>query len=440
MTMLQLKEELELAGIRARGLSVGYRDLACIGRPFIAFLRVKGGGHFAVIERVTNEWARIVEGGEAVLAPASELKKAFGGAILVQGRTRCEDPSAPLPSYTLEPQITQLFATDPRREVELTITNTGGSVLEVSGVRVPDHLAVDGGWPAQLAPGAKVSFCVARASGGWPSAISDAHIRVMTNDAAHPVSYATLRFTGEAKPEVWPASIDFGRGRPEELQSRSRILQVSSFDQITDGSVRTSAKWIKAAVVKRQARAGRVLAPSSPSLVEIRVSFVPSGLTGADEELRREVLISSPRGGEPVRIPVTASVVGDPAAEPSDVFLGIVSGSSAARVSQELRISSRKRIRFNEKAIRAPRGVHALLRSVPSRRERSWRLMVWANANEIPPGTTTGDIVLPFVDEQNRQRTLRLPVYVYRPAPGAQAQSPEDRSNSKKPEKKGGSA
>jgi hypothetical protein len=439
MTMLRLKEELELAGIAARGLSVDYQDLACIGRPFIAFLRVKDRGHFAVIERVTEEWARMVEGEEAGLVPAAELKKAFGGAILVQGTTRCEDPSAPGASYTLEPQIAELFASGPRREIELTITNTGGSVLEVSGVRAPGYLAVGGQWPAQVAPGGKLAFSVAPASGSWPSATSEAHVRTATNDAVQPAAYATLRLLGEQSLDVWPSSIDFGRGRPEELRSRTRVLQVLSFDEVTDASVRTGARWLKTTVGRRQAPAGGVLAPSSRRLVEVRVSFVPSVLSGADEDLRGELVISSARGGEPVRVPVTASVVGDPAAAPSDVFLGIVSGSSVPRVSQEVRISSRKRIRFNEKAIRAPRGVHALLRSVPSRRERPWRLIVWANANEVAPGATSGDIVLPFADEQKHERALRVPAYVYRLAPGAQAQSRGDGSKSKKAEKKGGS-
>ncbi len=135
MSLLQLRDELRALGLQTEGYRAdGLGDIAALDRPAIAIVTVNGQGHFVVIETVADEWVRMLEAGEVVIATRENVADVFSGYVLVREDSDDRQGRISQSALSVEPSIAEA---KPQETVTVVIRNVGTTARLIKDVAAP---------------------------------------------------------------------------------------------------------------------------------------------------------------------------------------------------------------------------------------------------------------------------------------------------------------
>jgi hypothetical protein len=301
------------------------------GCPAIVHLRQPD--HFAVLAGVGAEYVSLLDGGVLRVVQKDALRRRFSGAAVIPAgameaaaRARIEEPV----------HVVKFASAGSMRTEKVAITNAGMEPLDVRVLATACNCAAAEVSPERIAPGERATLSVAVRPRGWGSAVES--VTLSTSDPLVPRLVVALFVQMPRKVMPQPERLAV---RVRERQTATRELTLL-LERGSVGSCTTRHSFVSARVVSKQPVTG-----GFAHRIEVVVS--PNAPCGRfTDEITFELKDADvPR----VSVPVEGIVEPDVAANPSQVFFGMVApGATGVRTAV---VASRSGRRFAVQRVQA---------------------------------------------------------------------------------------
>lgn len=326
-SMLDVRKHAKSIGIELTPLRVTLARLQEMEMP--AIIHLSAPAHFIVLERLSEQWAQLIDNGATVLLPVSELTKRYTGNALV-----CPRKETGGPRLRIEPFCYCFGVAGIGENVEYSfkIRNIGGQDLIVQPqpkgcCGAPDVAVANDAVPPGECAQVTVKFVVRESGDVFKSAT------VLTNDPDQPLVH--LSVLGYATPEVTAV--------PDRV--RMRLIKGSNASQMVDVRGPRDMVLLGARCVDGtfDVRTGD---PSDRDGVRTwRIELWASGRAKIGTWVDTLEIATSSVQRPKIIVPLTAVVESDLRIDPPMVFLGFVQPNHVAEFA--ITVGSRSFSNFN---------------------------------------------------------------------------------------------